>query len=665
MKRGLLLALLLWLLPALSAVAQTSVTAYPAPWGAVGGTVTLSVTNTSGNVQLGWAAVSPLPAPPPPAAWVCNTGANAAYVLLGNSGVSVTTSTGFYVAPGVCNLIAIGPSTNQYLAGITASSTTSLTISTGYGSPLSGMPGGGAGALTPIANGTVLGNSSGGFAFPSALSTLPSGLTIPGATITTPTITGLASVNGYVPSFGVLFSSAGPPTAAGTGYVPGEVITLTGGTATTQATVVPNTTQAVSATVQTAGSGGSNGACTVTGTTGTGTKAQFTGTVSGGVLTGPLTVAVAGNYSANPTDITQEPVTGCSLTGAKVAMVMGINTFQVQTPGRYSTLPANIAAVAQGSTTGSGTGATFPLTFGPIAADVPFGASSASVSNVNLVRFGQGALSSNTTGVENTGVGWGALQNNTTGGFNTAFGLAALFSSVTPGNNSAFGADACKFYLGTNGQSISCFGASAGKNWVLGGGNTFVGNQAAANATGNDGPSNSNTCVGDSCMLGSSSTVTQVARNSAFGSGSLSVIASSGKDNTTLGANSGNKITSGQNNSIFGSGVASTTLATGTNNLILGTNSSCDTAAGSTANTIALCAGSTAIWSATGTGTPSTSASTIAGNLSVVAALGLPTTNFADNATCATANQFLGASATFLYICTASNTVGRIAISAF
>jgi hypothetical protein len=45
--------------------------------------------------------------------------------------------------------------------------------------------------------------------------------------------------------------------------------------------------------------------------------------------------------------------------------------------------------------------------------------------------------------------------------------------------------------------------------------------------------------------------------------------------------------------------------------------------------------------------------------------LGLPTTNFADNATCATANQFLGASATFLYICTAANTVGRIAIAAF
>lgn len=70
------------------------------------------------------------------------------------------------------------------------------------------------------------------------------------------------------------------------------------------------------------GTGGSAGACTVTGTTGTGTKLQATGTVTGGALGGTLTISVAGSYSVNPTNPRLEPVTGCSLTGAKLFLNM-------------------------------------------------------------------------------------------------------------------------------------------------------------------------------------------------------------------------------------------------------------------------------------------------------------------------------------------------------
>ena len=152
-------------------------------------------------------------------------------------------------------------------------------------------------------------------------------------------------------------------------YAPGDTITLTGGTSTIAAQIRVGQTQAVSAAVNAGGSGGTNGACTVAATTGTGTQAQFTGTVSGNALTGPLTVAVAGSYSSNPTTLSAVPVTGCSLAGATVSMVMGVLSTTVQTSGTYTTTPPNPAS--QGSTTGSGSGATFTVTWGTNGPNVP------------------------------------------------------------------------------------------------------------------------------------------------------------------------------------------------------------------------------------------------------------------------------------------------------
>jgi hypothetical protein len=77
-----------------------------------------------------------------------------------------------------------------------------------------------------------------------------------------------------------------------------------------------------SATVVAGGSGGTNGAVTVTGTTGTGTKFQATGTITGGALAGALVVTVPGAYSVNPTSLQAEPVTGGGLTGCTLVLNM-------------------------------------------------------------------------------------------------------------------------------------------------------------------------------------------------------------------------------------------------------------------------------------------------------------------------------------------------------
>ena len=154
--------------------------------------------------------------------------------------------------------------------------------------------------------------------------------------------------------------------APGTGYKPLDKIVTTGGTGTSQATMLVTSTKVVSAVVVSGGSGGTNGACTITGTTGNngGTTKLFTatGTVTGGALGGALTITLSGPYKDNPEDITTEPVTSnCGLVGTTVSVVMGVATFIVYEPGSYSVAPSN--PVAQGSTTGTGTGATFTGAF--------------------------------------------------------------------------------------------------------------------------------------------------------------------------------------------------------------------------------------------------------------------------------------------------------------
>ena len=168
------------------------------------------------------------------------------------------------------------------------------------------------------------------------------------------------------------------PTAVSASYAPGDTLTPTGGTSSTTGVFTITSTTVGSATVNAGGSGGANGACTVMGTTGVTrsnwasgtsnykvTAAYFTatGTVSGGALTGALTVTQGGDYTTAPTSLSAEPVipiSGCSgLTGATVTLKMAPYFLTQTTAGHYTSLPGptNVAT----TTSGSGSGAVLTL----------------------------------------------------------------------------------------------------------------------------------------------------------------------------------------------------------------------------------------------------------------------------------------------------------------
>lgn len=156
--------------------------------------------------------------------------------------------------------------------------------------------------------------------------------------------------------------------ACGSGYTPGDGVTLTGGTFVTASTLSVRSTRVCSATVTAAGSGAINGSCTIFGTTGTGAHFAAAVTIAGNSLSAINGISIPGYYTVNPTVPTAEPVTStCGLTGATVNLVIGPNVMGITTPGNYSVAPCGTtpcaSTVAQGSTTGSGTGATFSVEY--------------------------------------------------------------------------------------------------------------------------------------------------------------------------------------------------------------------------------------------------------------------------------------------------------------
>ncbi|HQT65344.1 MAG TPA: hypothetical protein PLO16_12610 [Acidocella sp.] len=146
---------------------------------------------------------------------------------------------------------------------------------------------------------------------------------------------------------------------SGSGYVPGDTIGLAGGTQTSAASITVATTKVgVTPSIVAGGSGGTNGTQTVTGTTGTGTRFQAIVTVSGGTITQVNSISIAGAYTVNPTNPANEPITGGGLTGAALGLSMGVGTFTITAPGVFTANPSG-AGFSQGSTSGTGTGATF------------------------------------------------------------------------------------------------------------------------------------------------------------------------------------------------------------------------------------------------------------------------------------------------------------------
>lgn len=421
-------------------------------------------------------------------------------------------------------------------------------------------------------------------------------------------------------SYGVLATSAGSVTTAGTVYVPGDSVTLTGGSATTNAVLVITDTKVISATVNAGGSGGSNGAVTITGTTGTGTPFQATGTISGGALTGALVVTVAGDYTVNPTSLAAEPVTGGSLSGATVTVVMGAMSFAVNNPGVYTAIPGSPATMAQGSTSGGGTGATFPISFGPLAAGLIAPTLAVGLGNLFI---GAEQPAATLTGVESTHIGdragggaTGASSFNLVGGHNALGigGTGGVASSMV-----VLGCDALRNWAGTISATVAV-GTNVLKNSAQGGwsGQTAVGENALLNWNGNNSNPN-NTALGLSAASGASgATFIGV---TALGQGTGTAL-TNGSNHVFAGNSAGNKATTASNGTVLGFTVGSTTWQTGSHVILIGTNSSLDAPAAATSNYIGIGAGSTAVISATGCGTPSTSTTTIAGSLVVTGGQG-------------------------------------------
>jgi hypothetical protein len=303
-----------------------------------------------------------------------------------------------------------------------------------------------------------------------------------------------ASVGALPPLWAQTAVVATPGGNVGHSYTPGsEIINFGGGTTPSPARLLIVSTQlspTVLPTIAAAGSSGTPGACVLTGTTGTGTKFQINSTIGGGGgLSSIGSIVVGGSYTVNPTDVTQEPVTGCSLSGAKLAINMGANTGRVLYGGAYSILPSN--PVSQQSSTASGTGATWTVAWKFAPGVLADGSGGVAGNNTALGDTSQVFI---TTGVANTAFGTNANLNVTTGNNNTAVGALANDSVSTGSQNIAVGFSANKAVVNgsnnvavgykaltatTNNNNVG-IGGQAGDKIVGGGSNTILGNDVAS-----------------------------------------------------------------------------------------------------------------------------------------------------------------------------------------
>lgn len=289
------------------------------------------------------------------------------------------------------------------------------------------------------------------------------------ATVTTPG-TGYApndvlTVNGGTFGTAAAFNVASAKAISGTifsvqsgagSYAPGDTLTIVGGTHSASSVFTVATTGVLSATIAAGGTGGTTGIQTVTGTTGTGTKFQASVTIAGGVITAVNSILVVGNYTVNPTTITAEPVTGASLSGATLNLIMGVETITLTTAGAYTSLPGSPAAT---TSSGAGTGATINLVWGVNAVTVnTAGTYSATPANPVVTtdnNAGTGATltvsysgTGNFGGIANTDINRDFIVRNAsatyfdilTGGFATSSvtggggSLAVFYTEIPPGN---------------------------------------------------------------------------------------------------------------------------------------------------------------------------------------------------------------------------------------
>lgn len=272
--------------------------------------------------------------------------------------------------------------------------------------------------------------------------------------------------------------------------------------------------------------------------------------------------------------------------GAKVSVISvsggSVTEFYVQQSGSYTTVPTG--AVAQTSTSGSGTGFTCTPAFGPIAASI--GAAPLSPGLGNFV-LGYQAGNATTTGGENTLVGDYAGLSITTGGFNTAFGHRAIGLDTTGHNLTAVGNDAMRNTIGGVGNVAVGDNAhrngSGVANVAIGSGGVLAGTDGGGSGFNAAITGSGNVAVGHGAMAAAG--YTTASDNNVFGHFAGSSITTGGA-NQIWGRSAGSLLTTGTNNVIIGNNVASTTLVTGSSNILIGINAQTDTAAAGTQDTL-------------------------------------------------------------------------------
>jgi len=152
------------------------------------------------------------------------------------------------------------------------------------------------------------------------------------------------------------------PAVAGSGYAPADTITLAGGTSTTTAIANVVRTKLVSVAVNATGAGYVAGdTITLAGGTFSTAAVLTVLTETGGAVT-TFSISTAGSYTVNTATFTQGSTSGSGTGATFNTALYGVESVTVNTAGVYTVLPAN--PIAQASTSGGGTGATLTGTWG-------------------------------------------------------------------------------------------------------------------------------------------------------------------------------------------------------------------------------------------------------------------------------------------------------------
>ena len=275
----------------------------------------------------------------------------------------------------------------------------------------------------------------------------------------------------------------------------------------------------------------------------------------------------------------------------------------------------------------------------------------------------------NTTGSDNTFIGAGSGQVNTIAVANTFVG-ANTGASNTGTSNSFFGTNSGLF--NTTGSENTFLGRSAGQNNTTGTLNTFVGRQSGLGNT----TAANNTAIGQSTLLNN----TTQSGLTAIGASALQTN-STGSLNSAVGFAALRQNTTGSNNTAFGYATMQNNT-TGSSNVAIGTNAGRYIANGSTdatiisnsifigsqaypladsqSNQIVIGSGTIGLGSNTTViGNSSTTITGLYGNIRLVSGMGTAPAS----ATATGTTGDIVVTAGFIYVCTATNTWVRTALT--